>query len=57
MCVNLLGILCLATHDVTGDGISDMLVSRDDGVIQVYGFDDSGEPQQRFLHVCCDLLN
>jgi len=45
------GILCLASHDITGDGISDLLVSRDDGVIEVYGFADSGEPEQRFSHV------
>lgn len=45
------GISCLATSDLSGDGLSDILVGRDDGVVEVYGFDDSNEPRLRFTHV------
>ena len=45
------GISCLATSDLIGDGVSDILVGRDDGVVEVYGFDESNEPRLRFTHV------
>ena len=45
------GITCLSTFDLTGDGLPDILVGRDDGVSEVYGFDDSNEPRLKFTHV------
>ena len=45
------GITCLATNDLTGDGLPDILVGRDDGVVEVYGLDDSDEPRLKFTHV------
>lgn len=45
------GISCLATSDLTGDGLPDILVGRDDGVVEVYGLDDSSEPRLCFTHV------
>lgn len=46
------GISCLATTDLTGDGIPDILVGRNDGVVEVYGMDESNEPRLCFTHVC-----
>lgn len=45
------GILCVDTYDIIGDGVSDILVGRDDGTVQIFGFDSSGEPTLRFEHV------
>ena len=45
------GVLCIDTYDITGDGVADLLIGRDDGGVEVYGFDDSGEPALRYEHV------
>ena len=45
------GVNCIATYDLTGDGIKDILVGRDDGVLEVYSLDDSDEPRLRCTHV------
>ena len=45
------GIACLSTFDLTGDGLPDIIVGRDDGVLEVYGLDDSDEPRLKFTHV------
>lgn len=53
------GILCIDTYDIIGDGVNDILVGRDDGTVEVYGFDSSNEPTLRFEHVSiqkCTLL-
>uniref|UniRef100_A0A8C5A9S8 Bardet-Biedl syndrome 7 n=1 Tax=Gadus morhua TaxID=8049 RepID=A0A8C5A9S8_GADMO len=53
------GVLCIDTYDITGDGVADLLIGRDDGGVEVYGFDDSGEPALRYEHgavCCCDAL-
>lgn len=50
------GILCLDTYDVIGDGVSDILVGRDDGTVEVYGFDSAGEPTLRFEHVLSESV-
>jgi Bardet-Biedl syndrome 7 protein len=44
-------ISCLATSDLTGNGLDEILVGRDDGVVEVYGLDESMEPRLRFTHV------
>ncbi|XP_068596580.1 Bardet-Biedl syndrome 7 protein [Brachionichthys hirsutus] len=44
-------ILCMDTYDIIGDGVSDILVGRDDGTVEVYGFDSDGDPTLRFEHV------
>ena len=43
--------MCLSTFDLTGDGLPDIIVGRDDGVVEVYGLDDSNEPRLKFTHV------
>lgn len=45
------GILCIDNYDIIGDGVNDILVGRDDGTVEVYGFDSSNEPTLRFEHV------
>jgi len=47
------GVLCMSNYDVTGDGVADLLVGRDDGQVEVYGYDDAGEPVVRFSQACC----
>ena len=49
----LAGILCMSNYDVTGDGVIDLLVGRDDGQVEVHGFNDAGEPVLRFSQACC----
>lgn len=46
-----LGILCIDTYDIIGDGVNDILVGRDDGTVEVYSLDSAGEPTLRFDHV------
>ncbi|XP_061643500.1 Bardet-Biedl syndrome 7 protein isoform X2 [Phyllopteryx taeniolatus] len=50
------GILCLDAYDITGDGVSDVLVGRDDGTVAVYGFDSAGEPTLRFEHALSESV-
>ena len=48
------GIQCISTADISGDGLPDILVGRDDGVVEVYGFDETNEPRLIFTHVSDD---
>ena len=45
------GVLALETFDITADGVPDVLVGRDDGLVEVYGFDEMEEPVHRFKQV------
>ena len=45
------GISCIATRDLSRDGLHDIIVARDDGVVEVYAFDDRDEPRLKFTHV------
>ena len=36
---------------MTGEGNQDILVGRDDGTVEVYSLDDSGEPRLKASHV------
>ncbi|XP_072170884.1 BBSome complex member BBS7-like [Diadema setosum] len=42
------GILCMDNYDITADGILDLLVGRDDGQVEVYGYNEADEPIQRY---------
>ncbi|KAM8969275.1 Bardet-Biedl syndrome 7 protein [Sarcophilus harrisii] len=42
------GILCVDYFDIVGDGVKDLLVGRDDGMVEVYSFDAADEPVLRF---------
>lgn len=52
------GVSCISTCDLTGDGLSDIIAGRNDGVLEVYGFDDYDEPRLKFTHVryCEELV-
>lgn len=45
------GILCVDSFDIVGDGVKDLLVGRDDGLVEVYSFDNANEPVLRFDQV------
>lgn len=45
------GILCLDSFDIMGDGVKDLLVGRDDGMVEVYSFENANEPVLRFDQV------
>lgn len=45
------GILCVDSFDIVGDGVKDLLVGRDDGMVEVYSFDNANEPVLRFDQV------
>lgn len=42
------GILCVDSFDIMGDGVKDLLVGRDDGMVEVYSFNNANEPVLRF---------
>ncbi|XP_019647281.1 PREDICTED: Bardet-Biedl syndrome 7 protein homolog [Branchiostoma belcheri] len=44
------GILCLDNYDITSDGVQDLLVGRDDGLVEVFGYNETDEPVLRFSH-------
>nr|CAD7410633.1 unnamed protein product [Timema poppensis] len=39
------GILCMDCYDITGDGMMDLLIGRQDGSIEVYSIEDDGEDE------------
>lgn len=53
------GVLSLDNFDITADGVLDLIVGRDDGLVEIYSYDEAEEPVQRFNHVsinACYLL-
>lgn len=47
-----LGVLCLDNYDITDDGIKDLIIGRSDGLVEVYGYDETESPVPRFTYVC-----
>ena len=45
------GISCLSTFDLTGDGVPEIVVGRNDGVVEVYSVDESSQPCLKFTQV------
>lgn len=45
------GVISLDNYDITSDGLMDLLVGRDDGSVEIYGFDEADEPIRRFKQV------
>lgn len=38
------GVLALDSYDITADGVLDLIVGRDDGLVEIYSYDESDEP-------------
>ena len=55
-CLYFTGVLALETFDITSDGVPDVLVGRDDGLVEVYGFDEMDEPVHRFKQVSGQVI-
>ncbi|XP_071787420.1 BBSome complex member BBS7-like [Asterias amurensis] len=51
------GVLCMDNYDITADGIADLLVGRDDGLMEVYGYDESDEPVLRFSQTLSESIS
>ena len=45
------GITSLDSYDITCDGILDLLVSREDGIIELYSYDSMDNPFLKYTHV------
>ena len=45
------GVSCIDSYDITNDGIMDLLISREDGTVEVYGYDSMDNPEQRYIYV------
>ena len=39
---------CITSFDMTMDDVHDVIVGRDDGMVQIYGFDMGAEPSKQF---------
>ena len=52
LCFKFSGVTCLDMFDITGDGVMDLLVGRDDGLVDIYSFDETAKPFHKYAHVC-----
>ncbi|XP_071527283.1 BBSome complex member BBS7-like isoform X2 [Panulirus ornatus] len=52
------GITCMDHHDMTGDGVRDLIVGRDDGSVEVFSYEDGdeSEPTLRFSIACSESV-
>ena len=50
------GVLCIDKYDITADGVLDLIIGRDDGLVEVYSYDDTDEPIHRHTHVSKALM-
>ncbi|KAM8940294.1 BBSome complex member BBS7 [Pelodytes ibericus] len=50
------GVLCIDNFDIMGDGVKDLLIGRDDGSVEVYGFDNANEPVLHFEHFLTESI-
>ncbi|KAK7070006.1 Bardet-Biedl syndrome 7 protein, partial [Halocaridina rubra] len=48
------GVMCMDHYDMTGDGVRDLIVGRDDGSIEIFSYEDGdeSEPSLRFSLAC-----
>ena len=45
------GVSCLDSYDITKDGCMDLIVSREDGVVEVYGYDSMDKLDLKYTYV------
>ena len=50
----LAGITGLDSYDITNDGVMDLLVSREDGILEVYSYDSMDNPILKYTYVKID---
>ena len=50
------GVTGIDSFDVTNDGIMDLIVSREDGIIEVYVYDSMDQPFLKYTHVCLEIF-
>ncbi|CAH2300645.1 Bardet-Biedl syndrome 7 isoform X1 [Pelobates cultripes] len=50
------GVLCIDNFDILGDGVKDLLIGRDDGSVEVYGYDSANEPVLCFEHALTESI-
>ncbi|XP_051895219.1 Bardet-Biedl syndrome 7 protein isoform X2 [Pristis pectinata] len=50
------GVLCVDYYDILGDGVKELLVGRDDGMVEIYGFDNNSEPVLRYEHALSESI-
>ncbi|XP_054846503.1 Bardet-Biedl syndrome 7 protein isoform X1 [Eublepharis macularius] len=41
------GILCMDSFDILGDGVKELLIGRDDGILEIYSFENANSPVLR----------
>ncbi|XP_033106003.1 Bardet-Biedl syndrome 7 protein homolog isoform X2 [Anneissia japonica] len=51
------GILCIDNYDITADGIPDILIGRDDGLVEVYAYDETDEPTLKFSQTLSESVS
>jgi Bardet-Biedl syndrome 7 protein len=47
----LAGVTCLDNYDITNDGVLDLIVGREDGTVEVYGYDSMDNPTIKYTYV------
>ncbi|XP_019389548.1 PREDICTED: Bardet-Biedl syndrome 7 protein isoform X2 [Crocodylus porosus] len=50
------GILCIDSFDIVGDGVKELLIGRDDGILEVYNFDSTNDPVLRYDHALSESI-
>ncbi|XP_019377616.1 PREDICTED: Bardet-Biedl syndrome 7 protein isoform X2 [Gavialis gangeticus] len=50
------GILCIDSFDIVGDGVKELLIGRDDGILEVYTFDSTNDPVLRYDHALSESI-
>ncbi|KAL5012626.1 hypothetical protein ScPMuIL_011177 [Solemya velum] len=50
------GVISLDNFDITLDGVKDLIVGRDDGLVEIYSYDEVEEPIHRFSHTCSESV-
>uniref|UniRef100_A0A8C9FQM8 Bardet-Biedl syndrome 7 n=1 Tax=Pavo cristatus TaxID=9049 RepID=A0A8C9FQM8_PAVCR len=52
-----LGILCIDSFDILRDGVKELLVGRDDGVLEIYSFESADDPVLRYDYVLSESIS
>jgi Bardet-Biedl syndrome 7 protein len=55
----LAGVSCMDNFDITNDGVLDLIVGREDGIIEIYSYDTVDSPYLKHTYVieranCCE---